>query len=491
LRDSRGQSLTIVAILVPLLIGVAALAVDVGNWYVQARKAQAAADAAALAAAPLLDGTPNECSAATTAAQNSLTFNMPTAALAPAPICPYDPAANPDGVTNVTAGSAYMIKVYVSQTAQTYLAKLFGFGSITVKKSAIAARAKGLAPEGIFANGGPHNPETPGASCGQEKGGFYEKGNNAHINGAIVSNGTFQIVGTGNTATGGSYHYNVLDTNPTDCVPAVANGNLFGGTDAQPSRDPNLESFPVTFSCTPENATGCIAQFDCSTYSSDPVNAPPWVHFAATAVDPMAMTDPMAMSGTGTAPQNWDLSQSGAVDQHGTTIVVNGALVPGVYCNTALAAGGCGATQCHIQIKNNESGGLCNSGCNVTFVADKVEMYQPGAIFTPYQNNVVAFGVPQLDTAHPPAADCTANNEIHFSADNASWTGILYAPCGDIEFGQGASSSGAGDDGATVDNVSCTNCLIEGRYVEILGNNFTMNNAVGPPVPAGQPKLVG
>ena len=51
LRDERGAVLTTFAIAIPTLILFAALALDVGNWYVHKRQLQNRADAAALAAA--------------------------------------------------------------------------------------------------------------------------------------------------------------------------------------------------------------------------------------------------------------------------------------------------------------------------------------------------------------------------------------------------------------------------------------------------------
>src|SRR4029078_9446780 len=100
----------------------------------------------------------------------------------------YDPSS--DGVTGITAPKYYSVKVIVSTTAPAYLSKILGFGDVNVSESAIAARAAATAPEGIFANGGPSNPETPGVGCGQEESGFYLKGSGANIGGGVVSNGT-------------------------------------------------------------------------------------------------------------------------------------------------------------------------------------------------------------------------------------------------------------------------------------------------------------
>jgi hypothetical protein len=372
----------------------------------------------------------------------------------------YDPSQ--DGVTGVTAPQYYVVKVVVTTTAPAYLAKILGFGTVNVSASAIAARAASTAPEGIFANGGPGNPETPGVGCGQEESGFYLKGSNANIGGALVSNGTFQVVGTGNTAAAGTYY----NGSAAKCVPAVAAGNSFAGQ-PQPAADPQFEPFPYNFGCFIADASHCVDQFSCHTWAANPAGAPADVHFPPLNNKGQLNTDP------------WTI-QGGTKDAHGTVVVSGGQLADGTYCNTALAGGCGGHDQCHIKIAANASNGVrCSSPCNVTFVADKIELYQPGASYTPYENNVVAFGVPK-------PGDCSANHEIHFSADNASWTGILFAPCGDIEFGQGGTSSGSGDDGHTVDNVHCSACVIEGRYVEILGNNFTMNLGTGPPHPAGE-----
>jgi Flp pilus assembly protein TadG len=50
-RDERGQVFIVVALAMVVLVGMAALAVDVANWYQARHRAQVAADAAALAAA--------------------------------------------------------------------------------------------------------------------------------------------------------------------------------------------------------------------------------------------------------------------------------------------------------------------------------------------------------------------------------------------------------------------------------------------------------
>ena len=51
LRHEAGQTVVLFAVLLPLFLGLGAIAVDIGYWYVVKKTAQDAADAAALAAA--------------------------------------------------------------------------------------------------------------------------------------------------------------------------------------------------------------------------------------------------------------------------------------------------------------------------------------------------------------------------------------------------------------------------------------------------------
>jgi Flp pilus assembly protein TadG len=59
-RDERGQAVLMTVLFLTVLIGVAALSIDVGSWYREQRQAQATADAAALAGAQALPADPTE-----------------------------------------------------------------------------------------------------------------------------------------------------------------------------------------------------------------------------------------------------------------------------------------------------------------------------------------------------------------------------------------------------------------------------------------------
>lgn len=118
-----GQAVGLVAICLVVLIGAAALAIDVGGWYQQSRHAQATADAAALAGAQVLPSDP--ASAQTLAQQYG--------------------ASNGGGVDSVTFrsddASDDTVVVKVAQPALSFFANVFGIGPVTVHAIA-AARAE-------------------------------------------------------------------------------------------------------------------------------------------------------------------------------------------------------------------------------------------------------------------------------------------------------------------------------------------------------------
>ena len=57
IRSQRGQTMVMTVIFVTVLLGMAAVVVDVGSWFVDRRALQASVDAAALAAAQDLPDT--------------------------------------------------------------------------------------------------------------------------------------------------------------------------------------------------------------------------------------------------------------------------------------------------------------------------------------------------------------------------------------------------------------------------------------------------
>lgn len=121
-RSESGQSFVLAIIFLTVLLGMAALVVDVGSWYRAQRHAQAAADAAALAGAQAL---PEDPGAAKALASDYALKNG-------------GGLAKSDITASVLPGDT--IEVEVQREAPGFFAKVFG-----IKKTGIAAKASARA----------------------------------------------------------------------------------------------------------------------------------------------------------------------------------------------------------------------------------------------------------------------------------------------------------------------------------------------------------
>jgi Flp pilus assembly protein TadG len=118
----RGQTLALLVIFMMSLVGMAAMAIDVGSWYQARRSIQSAADAAALAGASQL---PAGWSNAQTAAQAEFAKNSKVG----------DSAV----YTNVTVNaSSDSVTVTATRPTASYFAKEFGIGNPNISATARA-----------------------------------------------------------------------------------------------------------------------------------------------------------------------------------------------------------------------------------------------------------------------------------------------------------------------------------------------------------------
>jgi Flp pilus assembly protein TadG len=125
-RDERAQSTVLTLLFLTVVLGMAALVLDLGSWYRADRATQSTADAAALAGAQALPENPAQ---ATTLA---LQYAAKNGGLGSGGV-----ALSAKLVANDT------IKVTVTRTSPGFFAKLFGKASVTVGSSA-TARAEGV-----------------------------------------------------------------------------------------------------------------------------------------------------------------------------------------------------------------------------------------------------------------------------------------------------------------------------------------------------------
>jgi Flp pilus assembly protein TadG len=118
--NERGQAAVIIVISLVVLLGMAALVLDVGTWFQAQRQTQSTADSAALAAAQAL---PLDEARARTLAAQYVTSNG---------------GGNATVALRATTVPRDTVSVTVSRDAPGFFAKVFGIGSVTVSARATA-----------------------------------------------------------------------------------------------------------------------------------------------------------------------------------------------------------------------------------------------------------------------------------------------------------------------------------------------------------------
>jgi Flp pilus assembly protein TadG len=151
-HDERGYFSILTIIFFVTLFGLAAFAVDVGNWYLTGQQAQRAADAGALAGVPNLPGDkPTAYSTAKNfSSQNGFADGVDTAV-----------------VTAGLDGTPTRLRVTVSKTVNNVFGGLFGIPTTTITRTAVADFA-GPVPMGSPCNEFGNDPEASGiksANC--------------------------------------------------------------------------------------------------------------------------------------------------------------------------------------------------------------------------------------------------------------------------------------------------------------------------------------
>lgn len=144
-RQDSGAILVYVALLIPVLLGVAAIAVDVSRWYVETQRVQKTVDAAALAAAPYMP--------------DSLTASPETPAVKAARDL-VDANGYPRTSPVVAAGPRpTTVKVSLTTSVRNVFGTFFGKGTQSITRSAVAEFV-GPAPLGSPCNVHGNEPRT-------------------------------------------------------------------------------------------------------------------------------------------------------------------------------------------------------------------------------------------------------------------------------------------------------------------------------------------
>jgi Flp pilus assembly protein TadG len=267
-HDERGQTIMLVALSLPLLLGFIGMATDVGALFKDKRTMQTAADHAAIMGALNLDSTNWQ-----TIAKNATTSNGYTdgsnGVTVTVPSTPQWPASNFHNQANY-------VEVTITKTESTIFLALFGFPSVTVQARAVATN-QGAGNGCVYTLGTTGTDLTVQGSPGITA-------PDCAFN--VASNSTNAIVETGS---GGS----VI----TSSVAAVGNIGTSGWADFSPKpignatavSDP-LQDMQFPYTC---SSTGCTCPSSSSICSTNPdtsmpmsCSAVPYVKNGTTSMSP-------------------------------------------------------------------------------------------------------------------------------------------------------------------------------------------------------------
>ena len=209
LRDQRGSVIVLLALTLTIVMGMAAITVDLGRAWVQDVRLQAAADAAALGGARELS---IGSAAAIAAAEALLQANGVTLGIATITV---ETTNSPDDT----------LRVRLDDTATWLFAPAIGFAP----QQAVGAEAAALR-QNVLAGGYALFAGSP--SCGDA---IRMSGSDIAINGGVHSNDDIKVSGSNNTVTGGTVHAGSIDVS--------GSGNTFTPAPIVGAVDP----YPVTF----------------------------------------------------------------------------------------------------------------------------------------------------------------------------------------------------------------------------------------------------
>jgi Flp pilus assembly protein TadG len=248
-RDESGAVAVIFAVMMVVMLGVAALAIDLGSFYQAQRQAQSAADAAALAGAADL---PSSASSATTDATSYVNQN--------------DPGAT-ETISTPYLSNSQDIKVTVNKTVPSFFGALLGLSSTVVTASAAAGASSGSTPTAVFA----YNTACSGGSPG-----ITFPGSSITITGGTHSNGFMTIPGSSNTLSTTTYG------GPNGCTFSNPGGssNTFGGS-ANPTVDSKTEPWPYDYT---KDTPACTFSGSSFSWNTDGATIPSGVYCATSQI---------------------------------------------------------------------------------------------------------------------------------------------------------------------------------------------------------------
>ena len=248
LSDESGQTIIMAALVMPLLLGFVALAVDVGITFRAEREMQTAADAGAVAGAAEID-----FGDVVTAARASSTLNGVTNGVNGATVAVNNPPAS-----GAHAGDGNYVEVIVTKTQPTYFMNVFNRGSMTVLGRAVAGHRPSNACIYVL------NPTAPQA---MKLSGSFDVSTPGC--GVIVNSNSpnaLQFTGAGGTLTAGSVAVNggvggqIGDSNPPPVAGVASQSDplAYVNAPAYNTSDIPCGAVPSTSTIGPSTAGGTV-----------------------------------------------------------------------------------------------------------------------------------------------------------------------------------------------------------------------------------------
>ena len=428
--NEEGNVLVLFAILLPLMLVVCAIAIDVGYWWVNAKKAQIAADACALAAAQELPHTyadmPN---CLIEAGQEDYVLTQLPSQSVPDP----DPKLLSTRVRSPYKSDPKLVEATVRLRVKTFFGRVVGLDSVDLERRAVAEHFDGNTKLAIFAGS---------TDCSK---GLRIDGDAINVTGHVHSNGEFTINGAAppdqvHITSGKIAKDNcIADTNP-DGPPPSASGAQFGdGPDWLPQDGTTLQWpdwwYPADFGWyLPEDSGTNRCTYKAENIQIDSTH--------------------LKISGRPDQPLAADPTRPG------WTVIPTGT-----YCATSSFL----------------IGGDKHSG-TITALSPIITVDGNGQAYTPRAGGMLFFTVPNSNTNagddapftlgnfspkdQPPYPPCQPSPAIvtTLNGENYTWGGIIFNPCGRVKINNKSSSIGTPQLVGT----------IYGFEVEINGDDFNM-----------------
>jgi hypothetical protein len=425
-----GNILVLSAVVLPLLLLICAIAIDVGYWWVNGKKAQMAADACALAAAQELPHTYDDMDNCAIAAGQGdyVLVHLPH-------------QTSPDAealhlstrVRSPYDGDASMVEATVRMRVGTFFGRIVGMPWLELERRAVAERLVGETKLAVFAG-----------STDCEKG-LRIDGDNITVTGHLHSNGEYTVNGAARPnhfrATSGTYALENCppETQPPGPPPEAAGAQYGAGPDWDPQEGLELQwpdwFYPADYGWyLPQQQPAAPGR---CTYKGEHIVVDS-THLKIDGAAQLLVSDP---------------------DAPGWTIVPTGT-----YCATgSFKIGG-----------NNHKG-------EITALSPIIQVDGEGQAYTPHAFEMLFFTVPNsneiLDDGPftlgnfspsniPPYPPCYPSPAImtELNGEDYTWGGIIFNPCGRVKINNKSSSIGTPQLVGT----------IYGFEVEVNGDDFNM-----------------